>query len=755
MNFKVWFLAFSFLVFTFTSASTGALPTAEDINSLAETAKQTTETFMQESFELRMQYEYSGKFLSPKDKDMLCVLAEKTSSRLAVITEEQRRLRQQIEDYEGRDWDSRYGSTGLWRKLFGNLYTTRLSKCEIDLYLALTVEQTERNKILHKILAQIDSLKQIRDTAYAQFLKAKTLALHAQTDPNYKPLAREEFDALMKRSDMRRSTAFKVEIERTKFLGLAEPKQLRKMAENIAESKCADDLELVLSLAALQRRYAPKALEKTVKLFPQAEDFLGSFILSDLSRRVRQGQLDKQGLEQNSIFEAELAAKTAWKNKARDYKMLLEKFSGTEKFQTPLILYVAAVGLADSSPAKTVELLIAAGKLQQLQKSDKLGIGAEEIAKQAAQLACNLYIRGRRPCQLVTEALENYIAIAQGRIDEELEYLYSKVLSDCGSISKSEELLEIIANRPTGGWRNRARLDLIEQAIRNVRKPHSKLRNQLRDFMADCGASNEQQLLREAMTIYCQVFLESDDKGGAKKVLDILTKAEAADEANLNVFKSKLLWKLERPNESVECMLGVIDPSNYEHGHEAMELMRKIIEKIDRLPEQTTDFLNFVKNCQKIAEYCKQIALTTYGLIPASTARLYLAEVAVFAANKEQKKLLEVDKLLDNLAKEGLSENVDLLRCRARLLAEQGKFCEAAGLWAQVAKIRKGESPSAQKRSWKWWRAKFYELDCWSKCPQAEKGSVLHTIDVLKASFTDIPSLWAEKLSSLKQEAGD
>ena len=759
MNFKVWFLAFSFLVFTFTSASIGALPTAEDINSPAETAKQTTETFMQESFELRMQYEYSGKFLSPKDKDMLCVLAEKTSSRLAVITEEQRRLRQQIEDYEGRDWDSRYGSTGLWRKLFGNLYTTRLSKCEIDLYLALTVEQTERNKILHEIPAQLDSLAQIRNSAYAQFLRAKTFALLARTDSAYKPLARKEFDALMERSDMRRSTAFRVEIERTKFLGLAEPKQLRKMAENIAESKCADDLELVLSLAALQRRYAPKALEKTIKLFPQTEDFLGSFILSDLSRRVRQGQLDKQGLEQNSILEAELAVKTAWKNKARDYKMLLEKFSGTEKFQTPLILYVAAVGLADSSPAKTVELLIAAGKLQSAiggQKSDKLGIKAEEIAKQAAQFACNSFAADSLNCRLASEAFDNYIAITQGQIDEEPEYLYSTILNDCGEREKAKRLLQKIADRPAGKWRNRARLDLVLQAIEEKQhknqEQRSELLRQLNNLIEDCKGQTEKgrQLRIMAITIYCQLLLESEDKIAAQKVLDILAETETGCAPKLNAFKSKALRQLGRLGESADCLLFAIDPKRCEHANEAMELLSEVIDKIDYYQTKKDNFPKMVQNCHKLANFC-------YNCFDGRQKRwagLLLAEVSVFAAEKEKGKLSAVEKLFSTLAGDDAND-VNLLRCRARLLTEQAKFEDAAAMWAQVAKIRKGESPSAQKRSWKWWRAKFYELDCWSKCPQAEKESILHTIDVLEASFTDIPSLWAEKLNSLKQEAGN
>ena len=96
--------------------------------------------------------------------------------------------------------------------------------------------------------------------------------------------------------------------------------------------------------------------------------------------------------------------------------------------------------------------------------------------------------------------------------------------------------------------------------------------------------------------------------------------------------------------------------------------------------------------------------------------------------------------------------DVNFLRCRARLLAEQGKFNKAAKVWAQVAQMRKKDMTPENQRSWKWWRAKFYDLDCWSKSPKTQKQEVLHTIDVLKNSFDNIPPLWAEKLNLLMGE---
>ncbi|GAG20133.1 unnamed protein product, partial [marine sediment metagenome] len=194
------------------AGSANAIPTAGDINILAKRAKLTADTFMQEGFELRMRYEYSGRFLQQDDKENLHKLAKRASDGLQAIANAQKELKNKIEDYEGDDWDDRYGSTGLWRKLSGDLYVTTLTKGEIDFYLALSSQQPQRNKISQDILAQIDSLNQIHKTAYSQFLKAKILALLAQTDPAYKPLAEKEFDWLSERSDMSHSTVFRIAI---------------------------------------------------------------------------------------------------------------------------------------------------------------------------------------------------------------------------------------------------------------------------------------------------------------------------------------------------------------------------------------------------------------------------------------------------------------------------------------------------------------------------------------------------------------
>jgi hypothetical protein len=754
LNFKVWFLAFGFSLFALSASSANAIPTAEDINSLAEKARQTTDTFIQKSFQLRMAYQYSGKFLIRRDKEQLNTLAKMAGDQLLEIEASQRKIKQQIEDYQGDDWDDRYGSTGLWRKLSADLYITAEYKGQIDFYLALTARQPQRNKILHKILTQTDMSDTTYRSAELQLLRARIYSLLSRTDSSYKPLATQEFDLLMLRSDMKHSTAFRIAIERIRLFGPTTSDQLNTLTENIAKSRRKDNIELVLSLAFLQRRYEPESLHKTVQTWPQIEDFVGLLALSDLSNRIKEGQLTKQYLQQISVFEADLAARSAWKNKTKEYKKLLCRLSGTEKFQTPLILYVNAIALADSIPAEAANLLIKASKLQQLQKSDRLKIEAHEIAKQAAQLAYDFYNQNTDNCRLAVEAFGNYYTMAAEKIDEKLEYIYTVILRDCGHVEKSKFLLDKIANRPTGHWRNRAKLDLITTAIQQSqpinREKRSELLKQLDNLITDCSPRNEDNKLRtEVINTYCRLLLESKEKASARKILDILTDVEITIDPNLNIFKANALRQLGRLEESADYLLAAIGLDRTDYVIEAMALLSEIINKIDQLQEQSNDFPKLVSNCEKIARYCERISLSTFGLVPVSKARIYLAEISVFAALNKQEKLLAVKKLLDDLPSNDNNDIADFTRCRARLLTARGKFVEAARLWAQIAKMQQNNT---NQRTWKWWRAKFYELDCFAKMPQTEKQGVLHTIEVLESSYTDIPPLWAEKLNLLKQK---
>ena len=179
---------------------------------------------------------------------------------------------------------------------------------------------------------------------------------------------------------------------------------------------------------------------------------------------------------------------------------------------------------------------------------------------------------------------------------------------------------------------------------------------------------------------------------------------------------------------------------------EVTQLLSEVTENIEQFETQAGDFNEMLDSCRKLAEFSNK------SLGNRQTA-LLLTEFLVFAADNEQSRLTEAERLLSTLTGEIDTADVDFLRCRARLLVEQRKFGEAARLWAELCRIRKSELPLTNQRSWKWWRAKYYELYCWLKLPQTKKADVAHSIEILENSFRNIPPLWAEKLNLLKSGA--
>ncbi len=689
MRFRVSFPAFVLLSVISIAGVSDTLPTADEVNGFSRKAKQTTEAFLRESVGLRFQYEYSGQFLTDNDRGKLGALAGRASQQLQEICESQQNLKGRIEEYEGDDWDDRYGSTGLWRRLFADLYVTNLDRCEIDFYVVLCAGQEAQGEMLRQISARIDSLGKNYSTAYLQLLRARALALLSRTDPTYKSQALREFDLLAERSDMGHSTVFKIAIERVKLLGPGQDERLSRLTDELAQSADVNDFEIVLSLACLQRRLGrAEAFGKTVGAWPQIENILGSLALADLSCSLEQGQLD---LQKVTVLEAELAAQTAWRDGPETRAGLLRRLASDDKFQSPLVVYVAALACVQVSPTEAGNLLTRAAKLQQENRSARLEIEAEKIAEQAARV------------------------------------------------------------------QHKARLDLVRNKLvddyQSQDSNKSEITKELLDLLRDCTTESGPDSVRSvALRLYCQLLLDSRDPNDAQEVLNILTDGEVTNDPNLSVFKSNALRCAGKLDEAAECLAKVCSTDNREHAIEAEKLLGDIIDQIEQLEHDCADFQKLLNSSLAIARYCERISLSADGLIPVERARLYLAEILLFSASGDPQKVSQVERILAGLPDDGKGDNVDFLRCRARLLAAQGKFKEAGALWASIAKIWRGRSTSPGQRSYQWWRAKFYELYCFSKTPQAKTKDVVHAIEVLENSFAEVPPLWAEKLSSLKEQ---
>jgi len=650
------------------------LPLSKDIEELYQEWMSGYEDFMQESFKIRMQYEFSGKFLTPEDADALQKLAEETTVELNQIIEQQKTLKKQIEDYQGKDWEKRFGETGIWRDIYYGIYQSNLRKYEVNFYTAPVYGRERQSRTLQRILQQINELNETYKTKTPTLLKARTLVRLAKTNKIYKEAALKELKRFMIFSDYKPIAA---DIEKLKLQDSPELEEVNRLKEFIIHNHLQDHYELVIPLVSLQRRFDANGFEDTLRQIPNIKDIVSTFVLNELSYGLKR---DEPTALPNSttVFEAELAAEAAWGNEPKEYKQLLELFTDTEKFQTPLTTYVAAAALSSCSPQKAVKLLIKSAKLQQENKSKTLEIGPSEIARQAVKLAYSFFEEKPENCQITLNAFECYLRIAEPNIDPQLQFLYAGVLRSCGKSKESKSLLEEIALLSGSKWQRNARLELTSLKVEQTKS----------------------RTLTQTINL-------------------------------LNQFSSLL----ENHDEIEPCL----------YADEILTLLEQLDEKVDLVIEAAQNPDQFLGKYQTLAELIYQCIEEPKR----QKAALILTELSILVNQNHPERLSKTEDLIAKTEEKLSSPNIDLLRCQARLLTAQKEFSPAVKIWTQIADVRRNQSSSPQNRSWEWFRAKYFQLYCFSK---TNKSQIPHTIEVLESSFEKIPEPWAKKLNRLKEQ---
>jgi len=674
---KKYFLPFVLLAFSLPAIAAESLPTAQDINDAAQKAKQTYDSFFSHTFTIRMQYEYSGRFLNPQDKDALCKAAQQASADLEQIANTQLAMKKAIESYQKDDWEALFGQTGLWRKLAADLLNTQTGKLEIDYYLARIAGSRETDQQLFKTLAK---------------------------------------------SDLGRCAPLKASLEQIKCLGLSEPNELENIAGTLAKSDCSDNPEMLLTLAILQNKYAPDTLQNTLSHSSQTGDFLGKIILADLS----------SGSDVNSLnpITAELAAYSASTTNFPAHKELLLTITEADNLKTPGTLYIAGRAATESDPRKAISLLMESSDLQLRQKEPLLDIDAGSTAEYAAKLAYNNFTQKNIDCNLAIAAFDNYAHITSDKTSEEMQYLYGEILFDCGKTQEASETFTKLSDVSKSIWRDKAALELLKIKINT---DPEKILPQMQNFILNYSGQDEQKrvLRLEAMDIYCQAILGSDINDSATQVLNLLDTAEQTPGLRYDLFKAQALRQLGRLEESAKYMSRAVVEDSNSSAALAAQIASEIIDKIELWQKNADDFNELLRNCAAIAEFAHKSTTPQTNLLFAETS------------------ILQGKTFLTPFSPD--ENDVTWLRVQARLLMAQEKFAQSAKLWAKIAELRRNDTSGQTQKSYGWWQAKFYELDCLAKSPQADKQNITHAIDVLCGSHPQIPAPWAEKLDILKQ----
>jgi hypothetical protein len=154
----------------------------------------------------------------------------------------------------------------------------------------------------------------------------------------------------------------------------------------------------------------------------------------------------------------------------------------------------------------------------------------------------------------------------------------------------------------------------------------------------------------------------------------------------------------------------------------------------------------------KVASDCAKIAEFLLGCSKDPELRFIAAECLLLKAEPNEMELRRVESAIVNLPADPVLAPV-FTRCRARFSYERKDFADAAFLWAKLAEQRRFSELPNVPPNWQWWRAKYYQLECAAKAGQDSKA-IVHAIDVFRATHTDMPEIWAQKLESLQKNCG-
>jgi len=716
------------------------------IRALDAKATQIFKEFLEASLSRRAAIEY-GEGLD-SDRGFVHVLASETIGRLDEIEKLQRGLKKQIEAYTGDDWDERYGESGLWRKLNGQLYKTRFFKCKSIFYEALCAPKERRKEIVRELLNELKLLEEHCRAVEIRFLKAQGLSLLWQSEQGYCGEAKELLGSVLQDKQAEESLKIRARLYLIKLSGAGAAPQLRQVVGELAEAGLQEDLEVILAVGCLQRSCDEKAaFRRTVEEFHYTGSYFGDLILSELVDRKK---VSESSLQQLSSFEAELAAEAAWRRGAEKHSGLLQEFLRYDKFRTPVIYYVTAQSVADAEPRNAVRLLIKAAGMPQQYKNNRFRPEPELIAAQAAELAYNVFLRQEGDCDLSLSAFERYRELSGDHSDPELDYMFSVVLRGCGEHKRAVELLAAMVRDSNNPYFYQATLDLIRSKLSDAIEAWQRqdALYDLERFVEQCASAERRSLRLEALELYCMVSLESGKDGQVKKILQ-LVQPQSDSPGSLQLCRVKALRRLGRLEESAKFLLRIIDAGDEEYLFEAMNLLRETFERIDTYFLQRGEYRenDILRVCVKLARICRDSLRGHLRLL----AGVYLAEGQIIFAASGPDALADAERFLDGLDKPGGVFECDILRCRARLFARRCEFEQAAELWGRIEAVRTLPGPSDSK-TWQWWRAKYYQLACLSRIEGSDKKRIKHSVDVLQRSFDDIAPFWEANLESLKEK---
>ncbi|MBW8016846.1 MAG: hypothetical protein FVQ82_11715 [Planctomycetes bacterium] len=731
----------------------GQLPTAADVDNLSRLSAAAFDAFITETFLPRRQLEYSGRFIDPQDANNISASAETAATALTAILKSQETVRQKIELYEGDDWDELYGKTSLWRTSVAAARQTRWRICIVDYHHAIASPGKKKQAMLKKVIDQTgkDSKFSTNGKKLLNIRASWAISPEKNTENTIRRL-----DSLIASSGIDNEIFYQAIIMRMKLSRQINAQQIKALADSLRKSKLKNNFKLLYTLAIEELKAgSDNIIYSIASQHPAILDFTSRIILKDIAANASDPKLLVKTLKNKTPAEISLAAFEAISEKDSKYAAVFKQCCQIEKFQCVPVYLAAAECCRKTEPLKALDYYLQAAQKSKTRKDKRDKISIVQIARRRATLAYELYYKNSKYSETAKEALQLYLQEAANDKDEdkteyqELAYLYASMAIGSGNNEKALKLLKSIASS-AGKYADEATLDLMFYDMKNShpRSPQRKeLIVKLKNFIDKLKPkkNNRPGVEKPAIRLYCKLLIEEGGKKNATTVLKILEKMPSLQSIDITILKAAALAESGDLVNAAETLSAIAGGDNSKGAALAAAIVAEIIEDIDQYEDKVEDFDAFIKKCLKLAHFA---ARSITGEDQVDQIEKRYIEISIIETRKGSQRIAAVQSLLNDRAR-GKDNDIDWMRCRARLYMKQDQYTKAFTIWSSIAQARKPRSRSADKPQ-KWWRAKYYALKSYSKIPNPKNNDLKRAIEILISTNKNIPQFWKKKLMNLK-----
>ena len=696
--------------------------TKQQIFSFREQTDKTFIDFIQQSIEARLGYTYKGDFITSQDKSKIKMLAAQKSVELDNILQKQQQLLKEIQDYQGQDWESKFGKTGLFRQLKSDIEKTIIAQIEVDCWSVRTQENGE-NGTLKVLLERWESLD-LGSVGFKKFLLGRIVSAgdNQKALKVYDSIDTNDFDVnlkkqlLLEKSQARLHVGEQIDVNELESLALG---------DNDIEAR----LRASLILCRLSRC---GAIETVIKKYPSSSTLISRIFYEEIKSS------SASLIENISETQASLAIEYILANGCDLSSVaVIDKLIGYQKFQKGLYYYVGAKCLEELQPAKAVKYFIEASMLYQ----DNKIYAASQTALEAVSVAYSLYGKDKQYLPLAIESFGNLEKTAPNAFDNKMKYLYAKLFKAAGNEDRYRQLIKELSasdNQYAVYASYDTILARIEQASAQETFPPD-ISSELENLITKSSTLGIKDIAENSAVLLGQIILKDNTSASAEKFISLSEQHKLAG-ASL-FYKARALAILGRSEESVGVCADAVRQTGYgcRNLYEVYTVIGPVVDDIENSLDKAKDPNKLLSDIEIAGKGC----LNSDRSDLADAAVFAYLESAAFTGKWDNVKQSEFDKTAASAAKDTLAYK----RCLARVSFAAGNFGQSATQWADIAKYYKltGKSPQDNLR---WWRAKYYQLLSLSKVEKDTSG-IKHHIEVLLKSSQDIDNIWAKKLQSL------